>query len=115
MLALIVDIIDSKMMYPLLGDPWPADDDELSKFENLLDPETSLIGNCFAQLHHLLTSWLVDGGDRRPMLVLEAVRAPMTDQAFMRFARSQALRTSSSISRRYDLRYSSWPYPLFTL
>lgn len=49
---------------------------------------------------------------RRPWLLLEAIAAPIDDQESMLFARSQVLRLSSATFRRYEIKYSSWPFRL---
>ena len=40
---------------------------------------------------------------------------PVSDHAFMKWARTQIIKMSSSITRRYEMKYSSWPYKLFKL
>jgi hypothetical protein len=52
---------------------------------------------------------------RRPWCILDLLNAPLDSQSFTRWARSQVLRQSSALTRRYEVKYASWPYKLHTL
>lgn len=63
----------------------------------------------------LLRSWRTTGVGRKHLLILDALAAPMADQNYMRWSRSQVLRLSSSVFRRYEVKYSAFPYRLRAL
>lgn len=67
------------------------------------------------QVLGLLRQWSAGGPCRQPWALLAAISAPVRDQAYMKFARGQILRTSATAMRRYEIRYSDWPYRLFGL
>lgn len=81
----------------------------------LVDKDGSIIGRALAGMLGLLDQW--DAGDelRRPWCVLGLVGAPSRESSFALWARAQILRMAASLSRRYELKYSSWPYPLAKL
>ena len=106
-LTLVVDIIDSEVLYRLLGDPLGKDNDQACKVKVLLDPETSAIGECSTKLLHLLDAWLVGGHNRVPWCIMDIVGAPLTDQKCMLFTRSAILRLSSAFARRFLTKYST--------
>ena len=64
---------------------------------------------------HLLTSWNAGGAFRRPWALLDAIGAPVDDPVFMVWSRSQILRLGAALFRRYEQRFSTWPYLLFIL
>lgn len=112
--AIITDISDSLLMYPLMGDIGRAGDGP-SKMDLLLRKTKSLVGQACQSFHDLLGSWAVGGHDRKPWCLLDATRADTANEAFMRWARCQILRLSSALFRRYEARLSCWPYRLYTL
>ena len=63
----------------------------------------------------LLEIWSGDDVHRRPMRVLEAVRAPIRDKLYQHWSRAQTLRLNSAWARRYELRLSNLPYSLYAL
>lgn len=104
------------MLYSLLGDPASNDNPECTgKAQMLLGPEYSVLGKCSQDLLQLLDEWLVGGSARRPWCLLDIVGAPVNEHGCMVFARCTIFRMSTSISRRYVTRYSTWPYLLYTL
>lgn len=114
-LTALMEATDNTLMYPLFGDPTPADMQTPSKLDRILDQRTSLLGHCMEKLVHLLKSWTAGGATRKPWALLDALGAPVQDEAFMRWSRSQILRLCSSIYRRYEVRFASWPYRLHAL
>ena len=57
----ILQVADSRLLYPLLGDPIRSDPKAPSKLDQLLDPDESLVGLCFQELLHLacdLEGWV---------------------------------------------------------
>ncbi|CAK0820927.1 unnamed protein product [Prorocentrum cordatum] len=112
----ILEISGGCLLYPLLGNPIPDDESIPNKMDVLLDPRNGKVEECFALLLGLLKSWTnrEDTSDH-PWTVLEAIGAPMESEAFQRWTRSQILRLSSALYRRYELRLSSWPYKLYAL
>lgn len=112
----VVDIYDGLLLYPVLGDPYETTDGERKEcpVELLMNKENSSIARCMHELLVCLRVWHSD--DRgAPWLLLDALQAPSGDPAFRRFARSQALLLSSSVFRRYEVKYSAWPYRLRAL
>lgn len=112
-LTMPLEVVDSTLLYPLLGDVAPKDG-ETSKVERLLHPTMSLIGSCAEQLANLLEGWR-GLAQRAPWSILDVLHAPLEQQAFQAFARAQILRLASSIARRYEIRFSTWPYTLWGL
>lgn len=114
-LTLVLDVIDTNLLYPLLGDPILHDDSRPSKVDTLLDPNDSALGRCASGLLNLLDAWDTGSSSRVPSCVLDMVGGKAHDQECKRFARSQILRMSSSFGRRYLTRYGTWPYSLYPL
>lgn len=114
-LTLILDVVDTHLLYTMLGDPILQENDRPSKVDVLLDLEEGVLGKCAAGLLNLLDAWLVGGASREPWCVLDMVGGNPRDQRCMRFARSQLLRMNSAFGRRYLTRYGSWPYLLYPL
>lgn len=116
--AAILDIYDAELLFPMLGRPSRRASDNAPKphqLDMLLDTTTSSIGRCLSRLRQCMETWNVGGPSRKPWLILDALGAPLDDDSFMRFARSQVLLLSSSVFRRYEVKYSSWPYRLRAL
>lgn len=85
------------------------------KMEMLLRPSDSKVGVCFQALLGLLREWSIGGAKRRPWCLLDVVGAPVDDERFQRWVRSQVLRLASALFRRYESRLATWPYKLFAL
>ena len=113
-LTIVLKLVDKHLLYPMLGDPISSKDGP-SKLDLLLDPEKSFLGVCTQGLLRLLDTWLVGGPSRDPWMVLELLGADCQSHDLAFFARCQILRMASSVSRRYVLRYCSWPYLLYQL
>lgn len=112
--AVMLETCDSRLLYPLLGDP--IKDPELPcKINLLLNRRQSLIGSCLSGLLHLLQSWSNGGPQRRPWCILEVLRVPAADPNFARWARGQILRMCSAVFRRFEVQYSGYPFRLFPL
>lgn len=111
----LLEVSDSTLLYPLLGDTIRNDPTTPSKLDLLLDPDMSLVATCASELLKLLQTWRVGGRSRRPWCLLEALKAPFDDPAFAVWTRSQVLRLNSALFRRHELRLSAWPYRLYTL
>ncbi|CAK0821077.1 unnamed protein product, partial [Prorocentrum cordatum] len=109
----ILEAADARLLYPMLGDAI-RDDGDRSKLDMLLDTD-SLIGQFTEDMLGLLNVW--DNGDasRRPWMLLDIMKVPMQCQIFSRWARSQILRLSSVMSRRYEVRFSALPYSMYPL
>lgn len=116
-ISIAMGIYDGRLLYPMLGDPVGRADKQSERrpLNKLLDKEDSAIGHCMEELLGCLQTWNVGGPNRRPWLLLEALGAPVADEEFMRWSRSLLLRLSSSVCRRYELKYASWPYRLHAL
>eukprot|EP00959_Pyramimonas_sp_CCMP1952_P105759 2211546-Pyramimonas_sp.AAC.1 len=63
----------------------------------------------------LLNTWNNGEASRRPWFLLDILHAPLTDQSFARWARGQILKTNSVMARRYETRFSAWPYKMYPL
>jgi hypothetical protein len=112
--CILLDAVDSSLLYPLLGDTL-KDPAVYGKMDLLLDREVSAVGLCFFELRLLLEHWLEGGASRKPWCILDVLQAPCRDPKFMRWVRSQILRMNSSLFRRYESRLAAWPYPLYAL
>ena len=109
----VVGVMNTELIYNLIGDV-NAKEEEPGKVAQLLDPDSSLIGVCGARMSGLLDDWLCDKDDG-PWFVLSFLRGPVADPRFALFARSTTLRAWSSVSRRHEIRHSTWPYRLWPL
>lgn len=108
-LTILLDVCD-RLLYKLLGGvdrKAPP-----SKIPALIDKKSTPIGQVLSGLLHLLDSWLVGGVLRRPWCVLEMLKAPIKDAQYALWARCQVLRMAAALFRRYELKYSTWPYKL---
>lgn len=123
--AILIGIYDKNLVYPLLGDPGAgigakgADDGGdgkgRGKLSILLDREKTVIGVALQQFLDFVRTWNAGGSARRPCCVLDFVKAPTDTEEFMRWARSQVLRLSASVTRRFETKFSSWPFALYPL
>lgn len=52
---------------------------------------------------------------RQPWCVLDLLGAPAEDQGFVSWSRGQLFRVIAIVGRRYEVKYSSWPYRLYAL
>jgi hypothetical protein len=114
-LTCLLDAMDTNLLYPMFGDVEPKDEDDPGKLPRLLSKSESLIGKAGQQLLNLLHNWSRGGSTRRPWALLDAVEAPLSEQWFMRWARGQILRMCAAYGRRYEGRFSSFPYLLFQI
>lgn len=114
-LTILAEVADSTLLYPMLGDPVPHDEAAPSKMDLLLNKDQGLIAKCLSDLLSLLDGWLEGGPLRVPWSLLDALKAPVRSEEFMRWARSQVLRLNSALFRRYEVRFSCWPYRLYGL
>lgn len=99
----IVEVYGSSLLYPMLGDPArtaTGNAGKLRQVDLLMDRDESAIGSRMQKLLDCLRTWDVGGPSRRPWLILEAIGAPIGG------------RLSSSVFRRYEVKYSSWPFRL---
>ena len=112
-LTALLEVVDSTLLYPLLGDAVPRDSTSPCKVGRLLSKSDSLIGSCTQQLWNLMECWTAGHG--RVWLILDVLQAPTTQQRYMKWARGQILRMASSVARRYETRFADWPYPLWKL
>lgn len=115
--TVIVGVYDKYLIYPMMGDPGStsAASSQRGKLDDLLDPSKSLIAQCLAELLSLMRTWLAGGRSRKPWCVLEFVKAPADQEGFARFARAQILRISAAAFRRFEVKYSAWPFLLYPL
>lgn len=114
-LAILVPILDisDDMLYFMLGGQ-----DRIKPPGKLLDMvkrSGSMIGITLQKLFGLLSNWCTDDPCRIPWCLLDAVQAPIHDAAFKKFARGQVLKAASIWSRRYENKFGSLPYSLYTL
>lgn len=117
-LAVFVAVLgayDRTLLYPMLGGPLGTSGCRRNALGRLLHKETSLVGACLQELLRLLETWRQGEQNREPWVILEALQAPAQDETYMGFARSQVLRLASSVFRRLETKYSSWPFLLFPL
>lgn len=117
----VLRILDSMLLYPLLGDGAARGDGgdlcekhRSSKMSMLLGKNSNLIGGCTEQLSQLLDQWAGESG-RVPWSILDVLDAPLDEEALKRFARGQVLKISGAVGRRYELRFATWPYLLWRL
>lgn len=114
--AALLDIYDSLLLYPMLGDPiGKSSGGGACQLDKLMDKTQSAVGQCMDKFLVLLRSWRTTGVGRKYLLILDALAAPMADQNYMRWSRSQVLRLSPSVFRRYEVKYSAFPYRLRAL
>lgn len=112
--SIALDVCDRALLYPLLGDGMlPAE--KPAKLNLLLDRTDTLVGKNTDGLLRLLQTWLVGGPTRQPWCLLDALKAPLESDQFMRWSRAQILRLNSAIFRRTELPLSCWPFKLFAL
>lgn len=112
----ILDVVDDHLLFPFLGDALQEckEASGISKLELVLHPTESKIAKCFNALLEII-NWTIGGACRRPWCLLYVAHAPLDDQSFLRWCRSQVARMSSALFRRYEVRFSTWPYKLFKL
>jgi hypothetical protein len=113
--SILLDVCDSRLLYPLLGDALRGDPSTPSKMDLLLDPDESLVAQCFQDMWSLLVKWLEGGPTRKPWCVLDVLQAPCREHSFMRWTRSQILRLNSALYRRYESRLAAWPHQLYAM
>lgn len=107
---------DSLLLYPMLSDMGGQQElNKRCKMDLMLDSESSLVAECAGQLPGMLTSWQVGEATRKPWCTLAFLGAPAHEEGFMRWARNEILRLASSVFRRFETKYSSWPYALYPL
>lgn len=114
-LTCILIVLDSNLLYPMMGDMEPKVDDEVGKLPRFLTRSESLVGKAGQELFNLMRGWSRGGSTRRPWALLDAVEAPVREQQFMRWSRGQIIRACASFGRRYEVRYSSFPYLLYRI
>lgn len=113
--CVILDAADDNLLYSLMDDALHDSGERPSKMDLLLRPSSSKVGKCAQSLHNLLCEWGAGGARRRPWCLLDVVRAPLEQEQFLRWARSQVLRLTSALFRRYESKFASWPYKLYAL
>lgn len=111
-LTILLGVCD-RLLFAMLGGPDRKQ--SACTTASLLDRRDSLIAEVLSELLRLLDSWMVGGASRRPWSVLDLLKAPVENAEFALWSRSQVLRMAASLFRRYELKYSSWPYKLFRL
>ncbi|CAK0877526.1 unnamed protein product [Prorocentrum cordatum] len=110
----VLEASDGNLLYPLLGDAIKDKAEEKSKLDTLLG-EDSVIGRCSQDVLGLLDSWSTGDRTRRPWMLLDILGAPLTDQVFSRWARGQIVKLTTVMRRRYESRFSAWPYRFYPL
>ncbi|CAK0833634.1 unnamed protein product [Prorocentrum cordatum] len=110
----VLEASDGNLLYPLLGDAIKDKAEEKSKLDTLLG-EDSVIGRFSQDMLGLLDSWNTGDRARRPWMLLDILGAPLTDQVFSRWARGQIVKLTTVMHRRYESRFSAWPYRLYPL
>ena len=73
------------------------------------------MGQCSQRLLDLSETWLLGGKTRKPWALLDALGALVVEEGFLRWSRSQVLRISSALYRRFEGRLAAWPYRLYAL
>lgn len=115
--AALLEVSDSHLLYPFLDDALREDGGH-SKLELVVHPEVSKVAMCFQELYGLLSGgWPVGNMAETSgyWKLLVVAGAPIKELAFLQWARSQILRLVAALYRRYELRFSSWPYKLYAL
>ena len=113
-LTLVLDVADSHLLYPMMGDGKVGGQTPsvTCKLDMMLDPDTTLIGNCGQQFLNMIDKWVVDDDSKETWSILKLFFVDVRDETTARYARSQVLRMWSSFSRREEFKYADWPYPL---
>ena len=115
--TVILDVYDRRLLHPMMA----AAPDHVdltkrdSKADLLVDPQETLIGKCMSELLDLLRRWKPAASWKRPWLILDVLGAPMAADDFKKFARSCVLRMASTVFRRYEVKFSVWPWLLFKM
>lgn len=111
--TVVVGAYDEDLLYPLLGDPVGQGTTQgQSKLDALLDRNASLVAACANKFLHFLRSWTAGGPSREPWAILDMLACPVEDSNYKLFARNQILRLASAIFRRFELKFSSFPFRL---
>eukprot|EP00959_Pyramimonas_sp_CCMP1952_P352537 7386061-Pyramimonas_sp.AAC.1 len=90
----ILEVTDSYLLYPLLGDAIEDKAADKSKLDKLLDTD-SVIASFSRGMLDFLDTWNTGGPSRRPWFLLDVLGAPLTDEKFSRWSRGQILKTNS--------------------
>ena len=114
-LVVLVCVLEAsdEMLYHMLGGQ-----DRLhppGKVMDLVKREANIVGVALQNMQRLLEQWSTDDECRRPWCLLDAVQAPLHEQKFKSWARAQILRAASVWSRRYEQKFSSYPFSLVKL
>ncbi|CAK0846087.1 unnamed protein product [Prorocentrum cordatum] len=119
-LTIVTTVFDYHLLYPVLGDSAAVDlterQSKFSKTDILLDRHGTRIGACLFEFKRLLgPCWSQDSPARMPRSMLDVVGAPLTDDGFMKPSRGAMLRLATSTFRRYEVKYSTWPYKMYKM
>ena len=109
-------LYDHYLFYPVYGDKvsLPGEYEGMSKVAIVCHEELSLVGKYMQRGLDLLDGWLGEA-DIKPWGILDMLVAPLQEQAFIKASRGKMLRLHCAAFRRYEVKYSSWPYKAFPL
>jgi len=114
---------DKRDLYPVIGDPDPpqggakelaAETPPRPRLQQLMDPESSLVGEADQVFLELLDNWVGDPG-RKPWMLLDVLEAPLTSQSYMKWSLGQMLRLDAARQRRIDRKFCHFPLLLYLL
>lgn len=107
--VVVLDVVDTHLLFPFLGDALQEGNaaSKPRKLEFLLHPTESKIGKCLHDLQALLANWTAGTAAPQAWCLLDVLRAPLQDESFLRWARSQLVRLSSALFRRYEVRFTA--------
>eukprot|EP00959_Pyramimonas_sp_CCMP1952_P431605 9038950-Pyramimonas_sp.AAC.1 len=111
----VLEATDSNLLYPVLGDAIRDAEGDKSKMDVLLDKDSSRIGAFSENMLRLIDNWNSGDPTRGHWVLLDILGAPLTNQEFAKWSRGQALKMNSIMSRRYEVRFATWPYKLYAL
>ncbi|CAK0876512.1 unnamed protein product, partial [Prorocentrum cordatum] len=111
----VLEATDSNLLYPVLGDAMRDAEGDKSKMDVLLDKDSSRIGAFSENMLRLIDNWNSGDPTRGHWVLLDILGAPLTNQEFAKWSRGQALKMNSIMSRRYEVRFATWPYKLYAL
>lgn len=112
-MAALVDLYDSKLLYPILGDPLRDASQVSSKLPLLIDYEKGLVAEFQQSLRSCLIMWRQGDPARVPWGLASALGAPLQDQGYMRRSRSKMARLGSAAFRMFEVKYSSVSYTIY--
>ena len=112
----ILNLIDKKLLYPMLGGVDRKT--EPAKLAKFLARDTTLVGDAMEQLSELINHWYVpDNVDvaADQWMISGFLRSPMANQQFMRKARGLTFAMDCAVARRWEHKYDGDQYRPFAI